>query len=67
VNRKKWNPTIYKCPTCWDYIYSYQPGAFVTCFCGDLSVDQTGHYTRLLGNNLSEVEAVGTLEEGEDV
>lgn len=44
-----WNPNEYTCPHCKDVIRSSYPGEFVTCKCGDMSVDQTEHYTRFIG------------------
>jgi uncharacterized protein (DUF2225 family) len=46
----EFNPTVYECVKCGTGIYSAYPGQFVTCKCGAISVDQTQHYTRLLGN-----------------
>lgn len=46
---KKFNPTIYQCTQCDDYIWSRYPGHWSGCCCGQSYVDQTSHYVRLGG------------------
>lgn len=53
----EWNPDIYECPNCKSLVYSKRPGHFACCSCYanevdnlGIAVDQTNHYTRLIGN-----------------
>lgn len=39
----------YKCKVCEDIIFSRYQGEFRRCRCGAIAVDQTAHYTRLIG------------------
>jgi len=39
-----------ECNKCGDSIQSKYEGQFVTCKCGAISVDQTRHYSRFIGN-----------------
>ena len=39
-----------QCAKCLSIIYSTYQGEFVTCKCGAISVDQTKHYARHIGN-----------------
>jgi ribosomal protein S27AE len=43
-------PKAYYCNKCGNGIFSAYEGQYVTCGCGAISVDQTMHYTRLIGN-----------------
>lgn len=49
VARKAWQQLV-TCAKCNDVIYSKYSGAFTTCKCGAISVDQTPHYSRWIGN-----------------
>ena len=42
--------TVYKCLLCDDTISSSYEGEYVRCSCGACAIDQTKHYTRLIGN-----------------
>lgn len=44
------NPTPVQCRKCKDIIWSKHEGWFTTCKCGAISVDQTRHYSRYIGN-----------------
>jgi hypothetical protein len=53
----EWNPDVYECPACKDLVHSKYPGHFAACKCFEnkidnmgFAVDQTEHYTRLIGN-----------------
>ncbi len=46
----KWNPDVYECPKCKKEIWSKSPGHYCSCSCGNLAVDQTEHYTRIIGD-----------------
>ena len=52
VEAKKavFNPRIRYCRKCNVGIYSTYEGQFVSCKCGAISVDQTRHYERCIGN-----------------
>lgn len=39
-----------ECAKCNDVIFSKYEGEFVSCKCGAISVDQTRHYARYIGN-----------------
>lgn len=49
-NRPPFNPPKYKCASCGDIIFSIFPGEMVGCRCGEIAVDSTEHYTRLIGD-----------------
>ena len=38
------------CNKCCDTIHSSYSGEYVSCKCGKIGVDQTEHYTRMIGN-----------------
>ena len=43
--------TMYlQCTRCEDIIHSRYSGEYVSCKCGAIGVDQTHHYTRMIGN-----------------
>lgn len=44
------NPPTRTCNKCGDTIKSSYPGEFVSCKCGAISVDQTEHYSRYIGD-----------------
>jgi len=44
------NPTKYWTKCCNDIIWSRFPGEFRKCSCGQVAIDQTEHYRRLLGD-----------------
>lgn len=44
------NAIYLQCTHCCDIIHSSYSGEFVMCKCGKVGVDQTHHYTRLIGN-----------------
>lgn len=39
-----------RCAQCNDIIYSKTEGAFTTCSCGAIAIDQTRYYSRYIGN-----------------
>lgn len=43
------NPSVYQCTVCKDKVYSRYNGEFASCQCGATAVDQTAHYTRVIG------------------
>jgi hypothetical protein len=45
---KPWNPNKYSCKECGDIISSPRPGAYVSCKCQNISVDQTRQYERVM-------------------
>lgn len=46
----EFTPRIKYCRKCNTGIYSAYEGQFVSCKCGAISVDQTKHYERYIGN-----------------
>ena len=38
------------CNKCYDTVHSKWSGDYVSCKCGAIGVDQTHHYTRIIGN-----------------
>lgn len=42
-------PAKFQCASCDDVIQSSYPGEFVTCKCGEISVDYTEYYGRHIG------------------
>ena len=38
------------CNKCYDTVHSKWSGDYVSCKCGAIGVDQTHHYTRMIGN-----------------
>lgn len=38
------------CNKCYDTVHSRWSGDYVSCKCGAIGVDQTHHYTRIIGN-----------------
>lgn len=46
----EFQPKIVYCRKCNTGIYSMYEGQFVSCKCGAISVDQTRHYERRIGN-----------------
>jgi len=48
--KKPFKPYPIKCRECGDIIQSKYPGQFVTCSCGEVSIDQTEYYIRILGS-----------------
>lgn len=49
MTANSFKPHKYQCADCDDIIFSGRPGEFVTCKCGAISVDETLHYTRFIG------------------
>ena len=43
-------PKLVFCAKCGTGIFSAYEGQFVSCKCGAISVDQTEHYSRYIGN-----------------
>lgn len=39
-----------QCTHCNDTIHSSYSGEYVSCKCGKIGIDQTHHYTRMIGN-----------------
>lgn len=52
----EWKPPHYKCAKCKSVIFSSFPGEYVSCSCGAISVDQTRHYSRFIGEFKSFLE-----------
>ena len=50
MNASKFEPKPTQCRNCKDIIWSTYEGEFRSCKCGAISVDQTRHYSRYLGN-----------------
>ena len=48
--KEDFNPQEVECAKCGDKIKSKWEGQFVTCKCGAISIDQTRHYSRFIGN-----------------
>jgi hypothetical protein len=46
----EFQPKLKYCAKCNTGIYSAYEGQYVSCKCGAISVDQTKHYMRLIGN-----------------
>lgn len=42
--------TTIKCNKCGDYVSGDGKGTYLSCGCGAVAVDQTEHYTRIIGN-----------------
>lgn len=40
---------VYQCSKCLDEMQSKYSGHYASCLCGESAVDQTEHYTRLIG------------------
>lgn len=49
--KKEFRPTPIKCRQCGDIIQSEYPGQYVKCSCGEIAVDQTEYYKRVIGNS----------------
>lgn len=41
---------VIKCNSCKEQIYSRYSGEYTSCECGDIAIDDTGFYCRVLGN-----------------
>lgn len=41
---------VYQCRNCGDKIYSRTEGEYRECGCGNIAVDQTKFYSRMIGN-----------------
>ena len=50
AKKTEFTPRIKYCRKCNVGIYSTVEGQFSTCKCGAISVDQTKHYERYIGN-----------------
>lgn len=48
--KREFKPTPIKCRECGDLIQSKYPGQYVSCSCGEIAVDQTKEYKRVIGN-----------------
>lgn len=45
----EFNPPVYECLKCHDKIKSEYEGQFKSCKCGEIAIDSTKYYTRLIG------------------
>lgn len=49
IEEKSWNPSIYQCTICGDFLRSSYPGELVYCSCEHSFVDQNEEYIRCGG------------------
>lgn len=50
MTKSKFEGTKYKTTCCQDVIYSKYSGQYVSCKCCKVSIDQTPHYQRVIGD-----------------
>jgi len=60
IDIQTFKPDKYYTKCCKSILFSSRPGEFVRCKCGKVAVDQTKHYTRVIGDyNMLEEYADG--------
>jgi hypothetical protein len=67
--RERWDQgyrTQLTCDVCHDSIYSKVSGEYVSCQCGNVSIDQTPYYTRLIGGENGYISLQINLNEVKD-
>lgn len=60
-NQKKLRSTPVKCRQCGDIIQSEYPGHLVWCSCGEVGVNQTDYYRRVIIGHLDKIDSTPKL------